>query len=368
MLSVYEFSEIWIIDHSTTTEEASGHKGGRQGKGGDLLYRWGNPRAYRAGTVKDQKLFGQHNAHWIEKGLPGAGHVLIFNNGMRRTGGAYSTVDEIALPVDEKGRYEYKSGKAYAPDKPDWSFAASKRTDFYAPFISGAQRLPNGDTLICSGTNGTIFEVTPKDETVWKYVNPVKGGSPFGGPQPGGPPFGVAPKLGQILPTFVQGFMNLTADQKKEVEAAEKDAAEKLEKLLSDEQKKAFKDSPPGFDELPPAGSLLSSATQDRLKLSGEQKKELAELQKAIDEKLDSILKEDQKKQLKRMQEMAKAFRPGGGGGAFPGFGPPGGSGLFRAPRYAGDYPGLKGKELKPGKTIEELQSESRPDKEPKDK
>ena len=88
MLSVHEFSELWIIDHSTTTAEAASHKGGKSGKGGDLLYRWGNPRAYRAGGIKDQKLFSQHNAHWIPKGRPGAGNILIFNNGMPRVGGA----------------------------------------------------------------------------------------------------------------------------------------------------------------------------------------------------------------------------------------------------------------------------------------
>ncbi len=75
VLSVHELSEIWIIDHSTTTALASGHSGGRSGKGGDLLYRWGNPRAYRAGKASDQKLFAQHNANWIRPGLPGEGHI-----------------------------------------------------------------------------------------------------------------------------------------------------------------------------------------------------------------------------------------------------------------------------------------------------
>ena len=369
LLSTFEFSEVWVIDHGTTTAEAAGHDGGKYGRGGDLLYRWGNPRAYRAGKVKDQRLFGQHNAQWIAKGLPGEGHILVFNNGVKRTGGAYSSVDEIVPPVDDRWRYGYAAGKAYGPDKAEWSYSAPKRIDLYAPFISGAQRLANGDTLICSGTNGTVFEVTPRGETVWKYVNPEKGGFPFGGPgfggpPPGGPPpFGGPPKLGQILPPFLQGFLRLTDDQKKQLQVGEKNAAEKLGKVLTDDQKKQLEDRPLGFGELPQPGKLMSAALEQRLKLTDDQKKQIADIQKDADDKLDTLLKDDQKKQLKQMQDMARGFPggpPGGPPGGFPGFpgmGPPGGGGgLFRAPRYAADFPGFKGKELKPGKTIEELQ------------
>src|SRR5262249_23204710 len=110
MLSTPEFNEIWIIDHGTTTAEAAGHTRGRRGKGGDLLYRWGNPATYRAGGPKDKTLFFQHNAHWIPKGLPGAGRMLVYNNGARRTGGNYSSVDELVLPLGEDDLYA-RNGK-----------------------------------------------------------------------------------------------------------------------------------------------------------------------------------------------------------------------------------------------------------------
>jgi hypothetical protein len=81
LLSVRNFSEIWIIDHNTTTAEAAGPDG-------DLLYRWGNPAAF--GASGDRQLYVQHDAKWIEEDLEGENNILIFNNGQGRPDGNYS--------------------------------------------------------------------------------------------------------------------------------------------------------------------------------------------------------------------------------------------------------------------------------------
>jgi len=172
ILSVRHFSEFWVIDHSTTTAEAASHSGGNSGKGGDLLYRWGNPQAYDAGTSSDQQLFVQHDAEWIEPGLPGAGNIIVFNNGTARPGGNYSSVDELVPPVDQFGNYAYTTGQPYGPASPTWSYVAPNPPDFYSAFISGANRTSNGNTLITHGAKGKLFEVTPAGATVWSYVNP----------------------------------------------------------------------------------------------------------------------------------------------------------------------------------------------------
>jgi len=171
IISLLYFNEIWIIDHSTTTEEAAGHTGGNSGKGGDILYRWGNPQAYRAGSESDRKLFRQHDAQWIEPDCPGEGNILVFNNGGNRPGGDYSSVDEIVPPVDSNGNYSLEPRSAYEPKEPIWTYSAENPTDFYSTNLAGAQRLPNGNTLICDGPNGYFFEVNPGKEIVWEYLN-----------------------------------------------------------------------------------------------------------------------------------------------------------------------------------------------------
>jgi uncharacterized protein (TIGR03437 family) len=179
LLSVRGNSEVWVIDHSTTKAEAASHNGGKFGKGGDLLYRWGNPQMYYAGKSADQMLWEQHDAQWIESGRTGAGNMLVFNNGVNRPGGNSSSADEFAPPVDSGGNYALSSGSAYAPKQLTWTYAGLKGSQWYESDISGAYRLPNGNTLICYGTHGILVEVTAAGDVVWQYVNPVTNTGPM---------------------------------------------------------------------------------------------------------------------------------------------------------------------------------------------
>ncbi len=169
ILSSHSFDEFWVIDHSTTTAEAASHSGGTYGKGGDILYRWGNPGAY--GASGTHEFYGQHDTCWIPSGIPGAGNILVFNNGQGRPEGNYSTVEEIVPDVNENGSYSVTVGQAFGPISQKWIYEAPTSTDFYGQNISGAQRLSNGNTLICEGPNGYIFEVTYDGTIVWAYQN-----------------------------------------------------------------------------------------------------------------------------------------------------------------------------------------------------
>ena len=175
-LSVRGNSEVWIIDHSTTTAQSAGHTGGIHGKGGDLLYRWGNPLTYGAGTIANQQYFEQHDAEWIKPGCPGAGDILCFNNGVNRN---YSSIDEITPPVDANGNYSYVPGAAYGPVNLAWTYVANPPQSLFAHDISGAQRQPNGNTLITNGPLGKFQEVTTAGAIVWEYINPVDNTGPL---------------------------------------------------------------------------------------------------------------------------------------------------------------------------------------------
>ena len=154
LLSVNSYSEVWFIDHSTTKEEAAGHVGGNYGKGGDLIYRLGNPETYQ--NTEGIRLF--HNNHFPNL-LQGEdyGKLLIFSNGNDIK---QSTVYELKLPEI----YELDSDVSNEPVI-TWSFTDP---ELYSSKVSGAVPLENGNILITEGDYG-FWEVTREQEVVWKF-------------------------------------------------------------------------------------------------------------------------------------------------------------------------------------------------------
>ena len=169
ILSSRNMSEIYIIDHSTTTEEAAGHTGGNSGMGGGFLYRWGNPMNYGRGNAEDQVLVGQHDANWIELGYPGEGNIIIFNNGALSGfgGGFLSSIVEIVPPVDNQGHYEIVDVNAYGPSTPVWTHSS----DYFSHIMSGVRRLPNGNTFISVATELRMIEVDTNGDVIWEYIH-----------------------------------------------------------------------------------------------------------------------------------------------------------------------------------------------------
>jgi hypothetical protein len=191
-----------------------------QWKEGDIVWRVG-PN-YGPGTPESQigQLIGMHHAHMIPAGLPGAGNILVFDNG---GGAGYGLSNPLPTGCSTTGPWpdELPTPPAPPPGSPTqclsnrnqlsnfsrvvefnpktlevvWEYkntvrypaagVCTKPPDgdfrFFSLFISSAQRLPNGNTLIDEGASGRVFEVTPDKKVVWEFVNPF-GDEVVGGP------------------------------------------------------------------------------------------------------------------------------------------------------------------------------------------
>ncbi len=174
VMSSPALDEIFIIDHSTTTQEAASHKGGRWGKGGDLIYRWGNPENYGKGDSSNHKLGGQHDVKWIPKDFPGGGNLMVFNNNVPNSKKPHSAVYELIAPLTDKG-YQLSPDGRFGPEAPSWAFVAADSLAAFSPFISGAHRMANGNTFVTVGAKGRYIEVTPEGKIVWDYWTPYAG-------------------------------------------------------------------------------------------------------------------------------------------------------------------------------------------------
>ena len=173
IVSAHNMSEIWMVDHSTTSAQAASHTGGAHGRGGDLLYRWGNPMVYGRGTAANRVFYTQHNPNWIPAGYPHAGSIIIFNNGQGRPGGNASSVDIFTPPMDSNGNYAISAGQAYLPAMPLWSYKATTPNSFYSTVMGSAQPLVSGNIVVCEASEGIFFELDSNKNMLWRYQNPV---------------------------------------------------------------------------------------------------------------------------------------------------------------------------------------------------
>lgn len=156
----HNLNEIYVIDHSTTTAEAASHAGGNSGKGGDILYRWGNPLAYGAGTIADAVLNVTHDAHWIPEGSPNAGRLAAFNN--KGVSNTISAVDMFDVPRNNYN-YDITLGQAYIPATYSQRITCQGGTSN----MGNSQQLPNGNILYTVALQGKMVEVDAAGTTVW---------------------------------------------------------------------------------------------------------------------------------------------------------------------------------------------------------
>lgn len=206
VLSSRFLSEIYVIDHSTTTEEASSHTGGTYGKGGDILYRWGNPQNYNKGDNSNQQIRSQHGVHWVPGSYNnGKPLISIFNNNTSST----SFLMVIEPPITLDGSFLYDAEIGF-----ENTILVLKQPVSAAPTGSSCAGLPNGNFLYSINRNGEIGEVNKNGGRVWQYIIPTNSQGPVSqGEQQNSSSFN-AQKYG---PGFV-GFYNKDLSPKEPVE------------------------------------------------------------------------------------------------------------------------------------------------------
>ncbi len=160
--------EFIIIDHNLTTQQAATNTGGRYNKGGQILYRWGNPESYNSGTATDRELHDQHDTTFVGDNSLSRGTFLVFDN---QDDPNFSTIKEVNINVTADGVYPSIPASGNNPSTPVWSYS---NEEILSPRTSGVQRLPSGNTLITSTSGAIIREVNYAGEILWELDTTIE--------------------------------------------------------------------------------------------------------------------------------------------------------------------------------------------------
>ena len=201
--------EFYVIDHGNTfiAGDPTGSIALAATTAGDFKYRFGDPAKYDKGdpplvldnwekaTAGHKQLGGSHDIQWIKPGLPGAGNFLVFCNAQNlfeltpqsyiieinpylnsagTNTGNFVNPPEAGYTIVNSPDANLMKEKKNVSKQIVWTYSSKNNTSFYSTIGSSAQRLPNGNTLICSMNDGHFFEVAPADTSiVWEYINPM---------------------------------------------------------------------------------------------------------------------------------------------------------------------------------------------------
>ncbi len=303
MLTVRAFSEFWIIDHSTTTAEAHGHTGGRSGRGGDLALPLGQSPGVSSRHRRKFSGSSLHTVHTGSRGVVRARDTSWYSTTASAVPESiFHRSTKSSFPLTPRVDTSASQRLAFGPDKPVWSFTAPEKTDYFAPLMSSAQRLPNGDTMICDGVSGTLFEVTSDLKVVWRQKSPSIVTSRSGELGPADSAAGTESRPHEILSALQRDALKMSSEQKKDLDDFQHELDAKLEKTLKDEQRKRLRETV-GFGGFTVPGEIMSLSRQVLLKPTDEQKKTLVKLQDGVDAKLAKIFTAEQKIQFERMKQ-----------------------------------------------------------------
>ena len=199
--------ELYVIDHGGTfiAGNPTGSIALAASTNGDFRYRFGDPARYSQGdppslltnwtesTTGQKQIGGAHHVSWIPAGLPGAGHLLLFNNAQNlfehtqvsyvleinpflnsatNDTGAYVNPPDAGYTTSTEPAVSGRTAKQWSRQIV-WSYASRAGHGMFSHIGGSAQRLANSNTLICADTEGHLIEVTPAGEAVWEYINPV---------------------------------------------------------------------------------------------------------------------------------------------------------------------------------------------------